>query len=150
MGFWEKKIAEINGTQPPQTNSPVAPSQAPVGAWWSRPGQPQVPSTAPVATTPTNITETATVEQAFALVVDPRLTKAQSARSTATCPECGSGNMRGGMGLNEMTRCFDCGYNPRFQQQAAGIPSDRSGGATPSRQITTGGYNPQKIIGHLG
>lgn len=74
--------------------------------------------------------------------------------SSKSCPECGSGNYSGSPGdSTKMTRCYDCGYNPRFGQQsgAAGLPSGNGGAASPSRQVsTTSNYQPTTIIGRIG
>ncbi len=148
--FWAQKLAELSGEKAPESDSATIPVATGAGAWWGPHTHSQNPSKVVVATLPNTPPSAATVGEALAMVVDPRLTKAQSARNTETCPECGSGDYRGGLGANEMKRCFDCGYNPRFMQQAAGIPSDKSGSATPSRQVPTGGYNPQQVIGRIG
>jgi hypothetical protein len=150
MSFWIDKLAELSNAPTVKTNSANFPSQLAAAPWWASQSHPQIPLKAPETALPSQPTSTATVGEALAMVVDPRLTKAQSVKNINTCPECSSGNFRGGMGSNEMSHCFDCGYNPRFIQQAAGIPSDRSGSATPARQIQTGGYNPQTIIGRIG
>lgn len=80
--------------------------------------------------------------------------KAPSSQSTKSCPECGSGNYTGSPGdSTKMTRCYDCGYNPRFGQQsgAAGIPAGHGAPAQASRQVsTTNNYQPTNIIGHVG
>jgi len=80
--------------------------------------------------------------------------KAPSSRSTKTCPECGSGNYTGSPGdATKMTRCYDCGYNPRFGQQsgAAGLPAGQGTPAQASRQVSTSNnYQPTNIIGRVG
>jgi hypothetical protein len=80
--------------------------------------------------------------------------KAPSSQSTKTCPECGSGNYSGNPGnATEMTRCYDCGYNPRFGQQsgAAGLPSGQGAAAGRSRQVSTSNnYQPTTIVGRVG
>jgi hypothetical protein len=80
--------------------------------------------------------------------------KAPSSRSTKTCPECGSGNYTGSPGdSTKMTRCYDCGYNPRFGQQsgASGLPAGQGAPASPSRQVSTSNnYQPTNIIGRVG
>lgn len=80
--------------------------------------------------------------------------KAPSSQSTKTCPECGSGNYTGSPGdSSKMTRCYDCGYNPRFGQQsgAGGLPAGQAAPASPSRQVsTTSNYHPTEIIGRIG
>lgn len=80
--------------------------------------------------------------------------KAPSSMSHKTCPECGSGNYSGVSGdSTKMTRCYDCGYNPRFGQQsgASGLPAGKTAAASPSRQVsTTNNYQPGVIIGRIG
>jgi hypothetical protein len=70
------------------------------------------------------------------------------------CPGCGSGNY-GGATPESRKRCYDCGYP--LQQSGSGMGTGivsqggtASGPAQPSRQVQTGGYNPQGIIGRLG
>ena len=80
--------------------------------------------------------------------------KAPSSQSTKTCPECNSGNYTGSPGdPTKMTRCYDCGYNPRFGQQsgAGGMPSGSGSPAQASRQVSTSNnYQPTNIIGRVG
>ena len=80
--------------------------------------------------------------------------KAPSSLSTKTCPECGSGNYSGvASDPSKMTRCYDCGYNPRFGQQsgAGGLPAGQGSPAQASRQVsTTNNYQPTNIIGRIG
>jgi hypothetical protein len=76
--------------------------------------------------------------------------KAASSFSTARCPECASGNYKSGG--NTMSRCYDCGYNPRFgiQSGAAAMPSGSGSPALPARQVsTTNNYQPGTVIGHI-
>lgn len=77
--------------------------------------------------------------------------KAQSARQTATCPECGSGNYMAV--ANAAARCYDCGY----PIQQSGSRYGSLTGATvegSAKQAagndTTNNYNPQGIIGSIG
>ena len=76
-----------------------------------------------------------------------------SARSTETCPDCGSGNyFRPNGHANAMAQCYNCGYNPRFAHSTAGagMPSDRSAPTRPAKQVSTeNNYNPSTIIGHV-
>lgn len=78
--------------------------------------------------------------------------KAQSSRSTLTCPDCGSGNIFKPNGIpNAMEQCYHCGWNPRFAQSTAGagMPSTaETGPARPARQIAPGvnNFNPQTIV----
>jgi hypothetical protein len=86
--------------------------------------------------------------------IAPGNPKAPSSQSTKTCPECGSGNYTGSPGdSTKMTRCYDCGYNPRFGQQsgAGGLPAGHGAPTQASRQVsTTNNYQPTNIIGHVG
>lgn len=79
--------------------------------------------------------------------------KAPSSMSAKHCPECGSGNYTGSPGdSTRMVRCYDCGYNPRFGQQAgaAGLPAGKSAPASPSRQVSTSNnYQPGVIVGRI-
>ena len=79
--------------------------------------------------------------------------KAQSAKQTQSCPECGSGNYMSPsqtIGL----RCYDCGYP--IVQSGSGLGKGITGGpqaagpAQPAVQVATGGWNPTTIIGKLG
>jgi len=82
----------------------------------------------------------------------PDLSKAQSARSNRTCPECGSGNIFKPHGVpNAMEQCYGCGWNPRFAQSMAGAGiTNSTGPATPSKQISTSNnYNPQVVVGKV-
>lgn len=79
--------------------------------------------------------------------------KAPSSMSVKSCPECGSGNYTGSPGdSTKMTRCYDCGFNPRFGQQsgAAGMPSGSGAPASATRQVSTSNnYQPTNIIGRI-
>lgn len=77
--------------------------------------------------------------------------KAQSARQTQTCPECGSANYMAVQ--NAAPRCYDCGYP--IQQSGSrygtltgahveGAPKQASGNDIQSN------WNPQQIIGRIG
>jgi predicted RNA-binding Zn-ribbon protein involved in translation (DUF1610 family) len=74
-----------------------------------------------------------------------------SARSTSTCPDCGSGNymMRGKIaaqnGTVEHWQCLECGYPVRHT--TSGMSG--TGKAAPSKQVATGGFNPQGIVGRI-
>lgn len=68
------------------------------------------------------------------------------------CPGCGSGNYGGGS-VESRKRCYDCGY-PITQSGSGvgrGITSgpQGSGPAQAAKQVQTGGFNPQTIIGHI-
>jgi hypothetical protein len=82
--------------------------------------------------------------------VSPVNHKARSSLSTARCPDCGSGNYNGDS--LHMTRCYDCGYNPRFGAQAgaSGVPAGQGGPATPARQVSTSNnYQPTVVVGRI-
>jgi hypothetical protein len=74
-----------------------------------------------------------------------------SATSASRCPGCGSGNYSNDG--QHKARCYDCGYP--LQQSGSGVGKGIVGGPTPSgpaqpaRQIATGGFQPQTIIGHI-
>jgi len=74
------------------------------------------------------------------------------------CPGCGSGNYGSltdaARGMQAMARCYDCGYP--VQQSGSGLgkgivgQGGSSGGAAiPAKQVASGGFNPQTIIGHI-
>lgn len=74
-----------------------------------------------------------------------------SATSQSRCPGCGSGNY-GSADPSARARCYDCGYP--IQQSGSGVGKGIAGpqpkGPTQaSRQVTTGGFNPTTIIGHI-
>ena len=68
------------------------------------------------------------------------------------CPGCGSGNY-GGATPEARKRCYDCGYP--IQQSGSGMGKGITGGpqasgpTQASKQVATGGFNPQTIIGHI-
>jgi ribosomal protein L37E len=76
--------------------------------------------------------------------------RAQSAKQTATCPDCGSNNY---MSIQNATaRCFDCGY-PLEQSgskygQLAGAKVEGNAGQARGNDATNN-WNPQGIIGRI-
>lgn len=77
--------------------------------------------------------------------------RAQSARQTATCPDCGSSNYMAVQ--NAAPRCFDCGYpleqsGSRFGNLAGAHVEGAAKQA--SGNDTTNNWNPQGIIGRIG
>lgn len=140
MSFWEKAL----GAPAPAPQAPV-PVQQPTSQPWFVPQipTPQVPQQ-PVypQQPPGNYPQQPQPEQAPL--------KAQSARSTATCPDCGSGNIFKPTGQpNAMEQCYHCGWNPRFSHSTAGagMPSDATAPARPSKQVSTANnFNPQTIV----
>ncbi len=153
--FWQTQLGGAPAA------APVAPQQAPAGPWWATPTyptsapvqQPQVPQQAP------QWTATPPEEEGWGTVAGSTQ-KAQSARVDTNCPECGSDHFfrPAGMGMNTMTQCYDCGYNPRFSQTGGqgGMASGTDGGAArPARQTVEGGrggvshFSPGTIIGKV-
>jgi hypothetical protein len=145
--FWDRL-----GTAEPASNAPLAaPQPVANGPWWQAPQYAaQAPAAGPAAPqgTPNNITEAL-------LATGPVPIKAQSARVTTTCPECGSGNYFRPSGQPNMVEsCFECGYNARFSHSTAGagMPGGESTGpATPSVQVGLGSgkqnnFNPGVFI----
>ncbi|MDX3260729.1 hypothetical protein PV336_16030 [Streptomyces sp. MI02-2A] len=81
--------------------------------------------------------------------------RAMVAKQDTHCPDCGGGEFFKPIGMpNAMAQCYTCGYNARFTQTTAGLPSGSSGDgpSTPAKQIASGGlggrsnYNPAAII----
>jgi hypothetical protein len=76
--------------------------------------------------------------------------KAQSARQTASCPDCGSANY---MAIqNAAPRCFDCGYP--LEQSGSRYGSLAGANVVGNAQAATGNdtqsnWNPQGIIGRI-
>ena len=124
--WWAKRLGNAPSQQPP-----VAPQQF---------------VQQPVAPMPSQY------QQPYAQVPQEPATKAQSARSTETCPMCGSGNfMRANPSV--VGRCFECGYPLEQSGSAVGsLAGARVEGATLNAKgnDTTNNYNPTEIIGHVG
>ena len=77
--------------------------------------------------------------------------QAPSAKSSATCPDCGSGNYMS-PSPSIAYRCYDCGY-PVQQQGSrfgslAGAHTDASVQAA-SGNATANNWNPQQVIGRV-
>jgi len=145
MNFWATRLA---GTP---AGAPVAAPSAPapvVGTWFSNPllnGQQVAPQT-----------------QQQAAAAEPlqvlNTTKPLASRHAGTCPGCGGGNY-GKTSESTYPRCYDCGYNPRFEQAMAGggIQTGAEGDATPSQQVASGGghgsinhFHPETIVAKYG
>ena len=82
----------------------------------------------------------------------------QSVPQAPRCPGCNSSNYGSftdaARGMQGKAKCYDCGYP--LQQSGSGLGTGiigqggRGGGAaTPAKQVASGGYNPQTIIGHI-
>jgi hypothetical protein len=121
--WWAKKL----GTQPqtqvgrPDPTPPMPPSQQPL---------PQMPSFQPVK--------------------DPA-ERAQSAKQTQTCPDCGSANYMAVQ--NAAARCYDCGYPIQQSGSRYGTLAGahiEGGVSQAAGNNSQSNYNPQQIIGRIG
>ncbi|MFE4681566.1 hypothetical protein ACFRNJ_12110 [Streptomyces sp. NPDC056721] len=138
--FWANKL----GAARPAAPAPApAQQQQPGGPWWAPPQQQPYPPQQPAQQTVPQPAQ----EKAPA--------RAMVAKQDTHCPDCGGSNYFRPIGQpNAMAQCYECGYNPRFQQTTAGLPSGSGGDgpATPAKQIASGGlggrsnYNPGAII----
>lgn len=122
MGFWEKYNPQ------PQQQSP----QRGGGPWWQGPAptpQQVVSQPAPqqVSYQPSNPDGEVSMGELLRQG-DYTTNKAKSALQTDRCPNCSSGNYMSPDSNVMHTRCFDCGFNPFFEQQAAGIQNARATG----------------------
>lgn len=124
--------------------------------WWAKKlgGQASRPSTPPTAP-PSQVPVRVSLQQAHGIPVnydpeqDTLVTKAQSARQTDHCPECMSENYMSAPG-SQYRRCYDCGYPIVQSGSGPTMPSSNSGqAATPAKQVSGSGYNPQNIIGRI-
>lgn len=85
----------------------------------------------------------------------PQPTQTVSAYQAPTdnfCPRCRSGNYFR-PAPSAALRCYNCNYGSPDQSGTSvggGITQSSNGPATPARQIESGGFNPQTIIGKLG
>lgn len=117
--WWAKKLGNPPAPAPVMPQVPMA---QPMPATYQQPPQPQYPPT--VQVTP------------------------QAER----CPGCGSGNY-GGATPEARKRCYDCGYPLVQSGSGMGRGIVGQGGtasaAQPARQVETGGFNPQTIIGKI-
>lgn len=156
--FWAQRLGR---EQQPPAPTPVQP--APTQPWWiPQRGTTQQPVT-PVHTQ--QPVQPQPVQQAS---VDPSgesdfgtllrqdgytTEKAQSARDSESCPECGGPNYLAEKGKpNSMKHCFDCGANPRFTQSMAGMSS--TGQSIPVKtarmqNVTTGLPPRGTVVGHI-
>lgn len=140
--FWANKLGAAN--------QPAAPAQAPQpqpqptsGPWWA-PGQQHQPHPAAAPAQQTVPGAQPGKPPARAMV----------SKQNTHCPDCGGDDFFKPHGNPQaMSQCYTCGYNPRFQQTAAGLPSgDKSTPSTPARQTASGGaggrsnYDPSHIV----
>lgn len=121
--WWANKLAQTQPQAPAQTGRPM-----------NLPAMP--PSQQPMQAMPTFQTQ--------------QTERAQSAKQTATCPDCGSVNYMAV--ANAAPRCYDCGY-PIAQSGSryGNLAGAHVEGA--ARQAagndTTNNWNPQGIIGRI-
>lgn len=154
MSFWQQALGNAPPVQQPQapaTSQPYSPS--PFFQPYQAPAS-QQPQTVPGQPQPNGeVNQYKGTEQGAAA-------RAQSAKITELCPECGSDEFFRPVGMpNMMAQCYACGYNGRFAHSTAGggMPGgDSAGPSTPSRQTREGGrggvsnYQAQGIIGKVG
>jgi len=142
MNFWATRLAGA----PPQApvEAPAAPVQV-QGAWFSNPLLNGLQQPAQQAQ-PQEGPDGSVVQ----------ISKPLASRNAGTCPSCGSGNYGRKANSNDYERCYDCGYNGRFEQAlaGAGIPSGAAP-AAPTVQVASGGgkgsinnFHPEIIIAH--
>lgn len=125
--WWAQRLAQ-QPQQPqapvgrPANNLPMPPSQQPMAAMPSFQAQTQASSTE----------------------------RAQSAKQTATCPECGSGNYMAV--ANAAPRCYDCGYPISQSGSRYGTLTGAHVEGAAKASIgnnPTSNWNPQGIIGRI-
>lgn len=76
--------------------------------------------------------------------------KAQSAKQTMACPDCGSGNYMSV--ANAAPRCFDCGYPLEQRGSRYGSLAGAHVEGAPKASLgndATSNWNPQGIIGRI-
>lgn len=127
--FWSKAL----GTPAPAQQQMPGTSQQP-RPWWQQ-------ATPPTSAPQQQVVQTIPGSSAYLP------TQARSATLTETCPSCQSGNYFKS-GMTTMPQCYECGYNPRFDQQAYAA---QAGAATAeTRQVGNAhlGYNGS-IVAHI-
>lgn len=158
MSFWAQRL----GTQQPAQQAPPPPP-APTQPWWqprpaTPPAAPQQPyQQAPQQPQQQSVPADGKVPFGDLLQQDGYTTeKAQSARDSEPCPDCGSPNYIAPKGHpNAMKQCFECGYNPRFAHSTAGASGIGQNNVAPPKaaRVQTGGesnFNPGTIVGRVG
>jgi ribosomal protein S27E len=120
--------------------------------WWANKLAGQVPATPVGRPDPTPAMPPTQQPMAPMPSFQPQTARtAPSAASTATCPDCGSGNYMSPSATVAL-RCYDCGY-PISQSGSrfgglAGAHVEGSAKAA-SGNDTTNNWNPQGIIGRI-
>ena len=119
--WWANKLGQQPAQQPRPADMPMPPSQQPMTPYI--PPQPQA---------------------------NPNVSKAQSARQTQLCPDCGSNNYMSV--VNAAPRCYDCGY-PLLQSGSkyGSLTGAKIEGSTKSARgnDATNNFNPQQIVGRI-
>ena len=134
MGFWDKHL------DTPQQSAP-APSGSTPGSWWApqptgRQQQQQVQNSRQQASSDDYAWDGEHTNEEVLAHFTKHAHKAKS--HTDRCPECGSGNYTRATAESYL-KCFECGYNDRFSQMAAGMPTSPGESSAPSKQIAFGG-----------
>ncbi len=113
--------------------------------WWSKKlgsATPQVP--APQV-------QLAQPQSTFQQPVQSQYPPSQQIQMSPRCPGCGSSNYGGT--AESRARCYDCGYP--IQQSGSGVGAgivsgkQAQGPTQAAKQVQSGGFNPQTIIGHI-
>ena len=119
--------------------------------WWAKKlgQQPQIQQGRPDPTPPMPPSQQPMAQ--MPVFQQPSTERAQSAKQTATCPDCGSGNYFAVQ--NSAARCYDCGYP--IQQSGSRWGSLAGAHVEGSTKQATGNdsqnnWNPQGIIGRIG
>jgi ribosomal protein L37AE/L43A len=119
--------------------------------WWAKKlqqQQPQVPQSRPDPTPPMPMSQQPM--QPMPSFQQPQTERAQSAKQTATCPDCNSNNYMSV--ANAAPRCYDCGYP--IQQAGSKYGSLTGAHVEGSAKQSLGNdgtsnWNPQGIIGRI-
>lgn len=159
--FWANKLGGAAPAAPAPAAMPQPQYQQQSGPWWQNPFYPAQQQ--PQQTVPPQHQQQGYPQQGYdepdpqsiseALHSRKMPKKAKVLRQKETCPDCDSTNYFRPEGMpNAMQQCYDCGFNARFHQVTAGMPSQQGEASTPSRQTASGGargrsnYNPKRII----
>lgn len=106
--------------------------------WWSRRLGTPTPKESPQTSYPSSVP------------TPSKKTHPPSQTSEERCPGCGSDNYVEFKWSNSTGyRCYDCGYP--LEQSTSGLRGTQPDGkpATPARQVSTEGYQPQNIQGRI-
>lgn len=139
--FWANKLGGAVTSVVPAPAAPQPAQQQNSGPWWQAyPAFPTLPETIPRP-----------IGQAPQIAP----TRAMVSKLDTNCPDCGGDNYFKPVGMpSAMAQCYECGFNSRFHQTTAGLPSVKGDGtpAPSARQTAAGGaggrsnYQPSVII----